>query len=110
MAISSGLRDKRVTFLQKQETDGGRFGRGAAAPTWEPVCTVWANVTFSRGTKALRHGALDAYDVIMIRALYHPKVNRSMRLRYDGRLYEIESFNADRSTNDLQITAHEVIK
>ena len=110
MPISSGLRDKRIKFLQKIESDGGRFGRGAAAPTWEPVCTVWANVTFSRGTKALRHGALDAYDVIMIRTLYQPKANRSMRIEYDNRTWEIESYNADRTTNELQITAHEVIK
>ena len=108
--ISSGLRDKRVTLLRKVETDGGRFGRGASAPAWEEHRTVWANVTFARGTKALRHGALDAYDVIMVRTLYVAGASRSMRLRYDGRVYEIESFNSDRTTNDLQITAHEVIQ
>lgn len=108
MPISSGMRDKRVTFLQKQESDGGRYGRGAAAPTWEPAFTAWANVTFARGTKALRHGSLDAYDVIMIRTLYQPKANRTMRMQYDNRTWEIESYNSDRSTNELQITAHEV--
>ena len=108
--ISSGLRDKRVTLLRKVETDGGRVGRGASAPEWEEHRTVWANVTFARGTKALRHGALDAYDVIMVRTLYVEGASRSMRLRYDGRVYEIESFNSDRTTNDLQITAHEVVQ
>ena len=108
MAISSGMRDKRVTFLQKQESDGGRYGRGAAAPTWEKSFTCWASVTFARGTKALRHGSLDAYDVIMIRTLYQPKANRTMRIQYDNRTWEIESYNSDRSTNELQITAHEV--
>lgn len=110
MAISSGMRDKRVTFLQKTESDGGKFGRGAAAPTWEKSFVCWANVTFARGTKALRHGALDAYDVIMVRTLYQPKANRMMRLQYDNRTWEIESYNADRTTNDLQITAHEVVQ
>lgn len=106
--ISSGMRDKRVTILAKQETDGGRFGRGATAPTWEPIVTVWANVTFARGTKALRHGALDAYDVIMVRCLYIRKATRDCRLQYDGRTWEIESFNSDYRQNELQITAHEV--
>ena len=106
--ISSGMRDKRVTILAKQETDGGRFGRGATAPTWEPIATVWANVTFARGTKALRHGALDADDVIMVRSLYIRQATRDCRLQYDGRTWEIESFNSDYRQNELQITAHEV--
>ena len=99
-----------MTLLRKVETDGGRFGRGASAPEWEEYRTVWANVTFARGTKALRHGALDAYDVIMVRMLYVEGASRSMRLKYGRQVYEIESFNADRSTNDLQITAHEVVQ
>ena len=106
--ISSGLRDKRVTLLRKVETDGGRFGRGASAPEWEEHRTVWANVTFARGTKALRHGALDAYDVIMVRCHYIKRATRDCRLQYDGRTWEIESFNSDYRQNELQITAHEV--
>ena len=106
--ISSGMRDKRVAILAKQETAGGRFGRGATAPTWEPIAMVWANVTFARGTKALRHGALDAYDVIMVRCHYIKRATRDCRLQYDGRTWEIESFNSDYRQNELQITAHEV--
>ena len=102
------MRDKRVTILAKQETDVGRFGRGATAPTWEPIAMVWANVTFARGTKALRHGALDAYDVIMVRCHYIKRATRDCRLQYDGRTWEIESFNSDYRQNELQITAHEV--
>ena len=44
----------------------------------------------------------------MVRTLYQPKANRTMRLQYDNRTWEIESYNSDRSTNELQITAHEV--
>ena len=104
------MRDKRVAILAKQETDGGRFGRGATAPTWEPIAMVWANVTFARGTKALRHGALDAYDVIMVRCHYIKRATRDCRLQYAGRKWEIESFNSDYRQNELQITAHEVIQ
>ena len=108
--ISSGLRDKRVTLLRPVETEGGRFGRGDSAPEWEEHSTVWAHVRFARGTRVVSHGELDAYDVIMVRTLYVEGASRSMRLRYDGRVYEIESFNSDRTTNDLQITAHEVVQ
>lgn len=107
--ISSGMRDKRVKILKKVETDGGRFGRGASAPTWHALYTVWANVTFSRGTKALRHGALDAYDVIMVRTYYLKNFTRDCRLEYDGKQWEIESFNRDYQRNEVQLTAHEVI-
>ena len=106
--LSSGMRDKRVTILDKKATDGGRFGRGATAPAWVPIEMVWANVTFARGTKALRHGALDAYDVIMVRCHYIKRATRDCRLQYDGRTWEIESFNSDYRQNELQITAHEV--
>lgn len=107
--ISSGMRDKRVRIFKKTESDGGKFGRGAAAPTWNPVFTVWANVSFSRGTKAMRHGALDAYDVIMVRMNYVNCITRDCRLEYDGRMWEIESFNRDYQRNEIQVTAHEVI-
>lgn len=103
------MRDKRVSILAKKETDGGRFGRGATAPEWEKIATVWASVSFARGTKALRHGALDAYDVIMVRTAYIRAATRDCRLEYDGRTWEIESFNRDYQQNDLQITAHEVL-
>ena len=56
----------------------------------------------------MRHGALDAYDVIMVRCHYIKRATRDCRLQYDGRTWEIESFNSDYRQNELQITAHEV--
>ena len=70
---------------------------------------VWADVTWSKGVKALREGALDAYDTVLIRMRWNNIVKRDSRLQYDGVTYQIQSLHADKQDNTIQITATEVI-
>ena len=121
MAYTSGLLKHRVTILNKQVASG--FGE---TTSYQPAATVWADITWSKGAKALREGALDAYDTVMIRMRYNDVVTRDSRLqirmRYndvvtrDSRLqhggvtYQIQSLHADRQENTIQITATEIVK
>ena len=105
MAYTSGLLKYSVTILNKQVATG--FGE---TTSYQPAATVWADVTWNKGVKALREGALDAYDTVMIRMRWNNIVTRDSRLQCDGVTYQIQSFHADRQDNTIQITATEIVK
>lgn len=104
MGYSSGILKYRVTILNKQVATG--FGE---TTSYQPAACVWADVTWSKGVKALREGALDAYDTVLIRMRWNNIVARDSRLQCDGVTYQIQSLHADRQDNIIQITATEVI-
>ena len=68
---------------------------------------MWAAIDFVRGLSALREGALDAYDTVMIRMRWNPTVTRESLLWHDGRMYEVQQLNSERQRNQMQITAQE---
>jgi SPP1 family predicted phage head-tail adaptor len=105
MAYQSGFLHNRVTIWNKVVSTG--FGD---TTSWQDVGTVWANVTFSRGMKSLREGALDAYDTVIIRMRYNKIVTRDSLLVHDGRTYQIQSFHRDMRENIVQITAVEMVQ
>jgi head-tail adaptor len=93
--------------MVRSTSDTGSFGRNSAGQSYAYAATVWAAVDFNRGTKAMREGAYDGYDRVMFRMRWNPTVDRSSMLVWDGRTYQIESFNADKYQNTIQITAVE---
>ena len=105
MGYTSGLLKYRVKILNKQVASG--FGE---TTSYQPAATVWADVTWSKGVKALREGALDAYDTVLIRMRYNDVVTRDSRLQHGGVTYQIQSLHADRQENTIQITATEVVQ
>ncbi len=104
MAYSSGLLKYRVTILNKQEATG--FGE---TTSYHPAATVWADMTWNKGVKALREGALDAYDMVLIRMRWNNIVTRDSRLQHGDVTYQIQSLHADRQENIIQITATEIV-
>ena len=105
MGYSAGFLNHRVTIRNKVVATG--FGE---TTSYQDVATVWANVTFSKGVKSLREGALDAYDTVMFRMLWNDKVTRDSHLVYDGVTYQIQSFHVDKLDNTIQITAQEMVQ
>ena len=104
MAYTSGLLKYRVTVLNKQTTaDFGGTTKYVAAGT------LWADITWTKGTKSLHEGALDAYDTVMVRMRWNGLVTRDSRLEHGGVVYQIQSFHADRQANTIQITATEIV-
>ena len=105
MGYTSGLLRYRVTILNKQVA--ARFGE---TTSYKSACTVWADVTWSKGVKALREGALDAYDTVLIRMRWNDIVTRDSRLQCNGVTYQIQSLHADKQENTIQITAQEMVQ
>lgn len=105
MAYQSGFLHNRVTIKNKVVAKG--FGETTG---YQAVGAVWANVSFSKGMKALHEGALDAYDTVIIRMRWNNIVNRDSHLVHDGREYQIQSFHRNYEENIVQITAQEIVK
>lgn len=105
MAYSTGILKYRVTILNKQVATG--FGE---TTSFQPAATVWADVTWKKGQKALNEGVLDAQDTVLIRMRYNTIVTRDSRLQCNGVTYQIQSLHADRQDNTIQITATEIVK
>lgn len=95
---------QRVTIKNKNAS--ATFGD---TTTYSTAGTVWANVSFSKGMKALHEGALDAYDTVIVRMRYNTIVNRDSHIVYDGTEYQIQSFHRDYQENIIQITATEIV-
>ena len=108
MSYSTGFLKDHVTILAPVTEINEDFGRGK--PTFTTGRTIWAQVTWSKGTRALRKGAVDEYDIIMVRTRYHSDLTRECRLRIGGRDYVITSFHDDYQENTIQITAQELVQ
>lgn len=107
MGYSAGMLKYRVAILNKKDADKIPFG---AKAEYEQVACVHADVTWSKGVKSLREGALDAYDTVLIRMRWNNIVTRESLLECDGVRYQIQSLHADKMENIVQITATEIIK
>ena len=107
MGYSAGFLNRRVAILNKKSPSERAFGE---TTEYETVACVHANLTWSKGVKALREGALDAYDTVIIRMRWNNVVTRDSRLECEGVTYQIQSLHADRLDNTIQITATEIIK
>lgn len=104
MAYTSGILKYRVTILNKQVASG--FGE---TTSYQPAATVWADITWKKGQKALNEGVLDNQDTVLIRMRYNSIVMRDSRLEHDGVTYQIQSLHRDYQDNTIQITATEVV-
>ena len=106
MSYSSGMLNKVVFVYNKKDPDELKFGEKV---TYEQTVCVHADVTWSKGVKSLREGALDAYDTVMIRMRWNNHVKRESLLECEGIVYQIQSMHADRRDNIIQITATEIV-
>lgn len=107
MGYSSGLLEDRVTVLNRKEADTNRFGLDAAGIEWESYGIVDADVTWSKGKRAMNVGAIDAYAYILVRMRWHGIINMRSRIVYNDQQYAIipETYHADYRDNTIQFNA-----
>lgn len=110
MAFNTGFLHDRVGILNLTEATIDPKTGAKRKGDYQLVKTVWANVAYTKGTKAMREGALDAYETKLIRTRYHEELTRTSRLLIKGKTYQIESVNSSYENNEMQVTAVEIIK
>ena len=102
------MMNKRIKIAKRVDSEGGSFGRSSGGQKYTMLGEFWAAESFNKGVKSMREGAVDAYDTVMFRMRYHAEIDRWCLVQYHGRWYQIQSFNEDYQTNELQITATEM--
>lgn len=108
MAYTTGMMNKRVTVAKRAADAASGYGKGAGGVRYSILGEFWAAEDFNKGIKSLREGAIDAYDTVMFRMRYHADIDRWCLIQYQGRWYQIQSFNANYQENQIQITAMEL--
>ncbi len=108
MSYSTGMMNKRIKIAKRVDSAGGDFGRSSGGNKYTILGEFWASEKFDKGMKSLREGAIDAYDTVMFRMYYHAGIDRWCLIQYQGRWYQIKSFNESYQDNEIQITATEM--
>lgn len=105
--FTSGMRDHRVTILNKVQPAERQFGEKTG---YRRDGSLWSSYEFSKGTRALREGALDAYDSVIFRMNFSANVTitRESLIECDGKVYQVQSLNSDRRESKIIIRATEM--
>ena len=107
MGYSSGMLNKRITIARRKAETADSFGKNGQ-PKYEILGTYWVSETFNKGVKSLREGSFDAYDTVMFRMRFYRGIDRWCLLKFNGKWYQIQSFNEDYQENQIQMTAIEM--
>lgn len=107
VGYAAGMMNKVVTVARRASDQQESFGK-SGSPKYEILGQFFAAEDFNKGVKAMREGALDAYDTVMFRMAYDTRIDRWCLIKYNGRWFQITSFNEDYQTNKIQITAMEM--
>ena len=107
--FTSGMRNHRITILNKVLASGRAFGEKTG---YRREGSIQSSYEFNKGTRALREGALDAYDSVMFRLNFSgnvaKKITRESLIEMNGKIYQIQSLNADYHENKIIIRATEM--
>lgn len=105
--FTSGMRNHRVTILNKAQPSERQFGEKTG---YRRDGSLWSSYEFSKGTRALREGALDAYDSVIFRMNFSANVTitRESLIECDGKVYQVQSLNSDKRENKIIIRATEM--
>lgn len=69
---------------------------------------MWARVTYARGARALNYGESWMGNQISVLIRYTERINERSRIRWNGKLYQIDSFNGSRGEGTITITASKI--
>ena len=109
IGFTSGMRNHRITILNKVQPTEKAFGEKTG---YRREGSLNSSYEFNKGTKALREGALDAYDSVMFRLNFSgdvaKKITRESLIEMGDKIYQIQSLNADHRENKIIIRATEM--
>ncbi|MBZ5793913.1 phage head closure protein [Burkholderia contaminans] len=71
---------------------------------WIEHSKPWADVLFVSGKEHVVSGAIRGATVASMRIRYRPGIDEQMRVRYDGRLYDITAVLPSRKRGHLDLS------
>lgn len=81
---------------------------GAQHVRYDYLRTVCADIKYNKGRRALEHGELWLPSTIAVTTRIHEDLTDRCRIRWDGKVYQIDSFNRNRFEGSITITASRV--
>lgn len=107
IGFEAGMRPYRVTILNKIAPTEKAFGEKTG---YRREGSLWSSYKFTKGTKALRDGALDAYDTVVFQMNFSANVTitRESLIECNGKIFQIQSLNDDPRENKIVVTATEM--
>ena len=107
IGFEAGMRPYRVTILNKIAPTEKAFGEKTG---YRREGSLWSSYKFNKGTKALREGALDAYDTVVFQMNFssNVKITRESLIECQGKIFQIQSLNDDHRENKIVVTATEM--
>ena len=111
MGYSAGFLNKVIVVQNRKVATANKFGIDGAGVEYEDGDVLHANVTYSKGTRAMNAGALDAYCVEEVRMRWTNKITMRSRVKYQGKVYQIipETFHEDFQDDKIQFHMQLVI-
>jgi uncharacterized GH25 family protein len=107
--FTAGMRNHRITILNKVAPSEKAFGEKTG---YKRDGSLNSSYEFNKGTKALREGSLDAYDTVIFRLNFSGNaaktITRESLIEMHGKIYQIQSLNADHQENKIIIRATEM--
>ena len=103
------MRNHRITILNKVTPSEKAFGEKTG---YKRDGSLNSSYEFNKGTRALREGSLDAYDTVIFRLNFSGNaaktITRESLIEMKGKIYQIQSLNADHQENKIIIRATEM--
>lgn len=103
------MRNHRITILNKVAPTEKAFGEKTG---YKRDGSLNSSYEFNKGTRALREGSLDAYDTVIFRLNFSGNaaktITRESLIEMNGKIYQIQSLNADHQENKIIIRANEM--
>jgi uncharacterized GH25 family protein len=107
--FTAGMRNHRITILNKVAPTEKAFGEKTG---YKRDGSLNSSYEFNKGTKALREGSMDAYDTVIFRLNFSGNaaktITRESLIEMNGKIYQIQSLNADHQENKIIIRATEM--
>ena len=101
MLTAGSLKD-RVTILEPK-LERGKFGEQTIA--YIDAKTVWAKVDYKKGSQIITAGEVWMSNDIGITMRYNSIMTEQCRIRWDGKIYQVDSLNRSRADGSMVIVA-----
>lgn len=99
--ITASILTERIQILTPSVA---RSAYGAQSVSYLSAGTCWARVQYSRGARALDHGEVWMQNSIVVTTRNLSYISDRCRIRWDDKLYQIDSFNRSKIDGSLTMT------
>jgi SPP1 family predicted phage head-tail adaptor len=100
--IAAGTMTERIELLAPVVERGHA---GEQVVTYEVERSTWAAVTYQKGSRAIAQGDVYLSSQVVVTTRYQEGITERHRIRWNGKVYRIVSFNGKKTDGSMTIIA-----